>query len=53
MHENLVDPAQLLQHLVRDHKVVPDESLRAADWDTLAARHDEAHGDPYETHEPR
>ena len=43
---------ELLEHLLSDHKLVPDKDLTEADASTLAARHQAAHQDPYEVHEP-
>jgi hypothetical protein len=42
----------LLQHLLGDHKFVPDRDLTEADAAGLAARHALAHEDAYEAHEP-
>ena len=43
---------ELLEHLLGDHKLVPDKDLTEADASTLAARHALAHEDAYEAHEP-
>jgi hypothetical protein len=43
---------ELLEHLLGDHKLVPDQHLTEADASSLAARHDLAHEDAYEAHEP-
>jgi hypothetical protein len=43
---------ELLEHLLADHKLVPEKDLTEADASTLAARHEVAHDDAYETHEP-
>ncbi len=43
---------ELLEHLLGDHKLVPDQDLTEADAAGLAARHDLAHDDAYEVHEP-
>jgi hypothetical protein len=39
----------LLEHLLGDHKLVPDKDLTEADTSALAARHELAH----EAHEPQ
>jgi hypothetical protein len=41
---------ELLQHLLGDHKLVPDRDLTEADAFTLAARHALAYEDAYEPH---
>jgi hypothetical protein len=43
---------ELLEHLLGDHKLMPDKDLTEADTSVLAARHEFAHEDAYETHEP-
>ena len=43
---------ELLEHLLGDHKLVPDKDLTEADGAALAARHALAHDDAYEAHEP-
>ena len=43
---------ELLEHLLGDHKLVPDKDLTEADAAGLAARHELAHDDAYEAHEP-
>jgi hypothetical protein len=40
---------ELLEHLLGDHKLVPDKDLTEADTSALAARHELAH----EAHEPQ
>ena len=52
MQEPPRDREELLEHLLRDHKVTPEKDLTGADASTLAARHERAHQDPYEAHEP-
>jgi hypothetical protein len=44
---------ELLEHLLGDHKLVPDKDLTEADASALAARHELAHEDAYEAHEPQ
>ena len=46
------DREELLEHLLSDHKLVPEKELTEADASTLAARHQAAHQDAYEAHEP-
>jgi hypothetical protein len=42
----------LLEQQVGGHKLVPDQDLTEADASALAARHELAHDDAYEGHEP-
>jgi hypothetical protein len=42
---------ELLEHLLAEHKLVPEKDLTEADASTLAARHAVAHDDAYEAHE--
>jgi hypothetical protein len=44
---------ELPEHLLGDHKLVPDKDLTKADPSDLAARHELAHKDAYEAHEPQ
>jgi hypothetical protein len=43
---------ELLEHLLGEHKLVPDKELTEADAAALTARHEQAHEDAYEGHEP-
>ena len=43
---------ELLEHLLDDHKLVPDKDLTEGDASDLAARHKLAHEDAYEGHKP-
>ena len=43
---------ELLEQLLGDPKLVPGKDLTEADLSTLAARHELAHDDAYEAHEP-
>jgi hypothetical protein len=42
----------LLEHLLGEQKLVLDTDLTEADASALAARHELAHEDAYEGHEP-
>jgi hypothetical protein len=43
---------ELLEHLLGDHKLVPDKDLTEADVAALAAGHALAQDDAYQAHEP-